>query len=209
MTTRIVLIILIVISQDLYSESFEKDLVSAAIERTNHEIIYDGSYRYIQYPGGDIPLNAGVCTDVIIRAYRSIGTDLQQLVHEDMVVNFDKYPSKKIWGLTRPDTNIDHRRVPNLQVYFQRNGIELPIKTSNQDYIPGDIVTWQLPGNLKHIGIVTDRISLQSGDPLIIHNIGEGPKLEDILFNYVITGHYRYVPEKYNNRIQPTAEGGG
>jgi uncharacterized protein YijF (DUF1287 family) len=134
---------------------------------------------------------------VVIRSYRAIGTDLQLLVHKDMSSNFDEYPSNRIWGMKSTDSNIDHRRVPNLQMFFTRNGKKLSISDNGQDYKPGDIVTWMLPGNLPHIGIVTDEISHATGNPLIVHNIGAGPKLEDMLFSYEITGHYRYVPNKY------------
>ena len=169
-------------------------LVEAAIERTTHTVRYDGRYVAIDYPNGDVPPNIGVCTDVIIRSYRKLNIDLQRLVHEDMKQHFDLYPSRTIWGLTKTDRNIDHRRVPNLQVFFSRFGKALPISTQPSDYQPGDLVTWMLPGNLPHIGIVTDRIHGQSGNPLIAHNIGAGPQLQDMLFSYPITGHYRYLP---------------
>lgn len=170
------------------------ELVKAAIERTNFQVVYDGSYHQIKYPGGDVPENIGVCTDVVIRSYRKVGIDLQKLVHQDIKANFLKYPSKKIWGLSRPDTNIDHRRVPNLQVFFSRFGQELPISNKAEDYLPGDLVTWMVPGNLPHIGIVTDKYNEETGNPIIVHNIGRGPKLEDMLFLFQITGHYRYLP---------------
>lgn len=173
---------------------FEQKLVLAALERTTHSVRYDGSYHRIGYPGGDVPADIGVCTDVIVRAYRTLGIDLQQLVHEDMRAHFSSYPSRRIWGLSRPDSNIDHRRVPNLQTFFKRQGTELPISTEASDYQPGAIVTWMLPGNLPHIGIVTDQIAADSGRPLIVHNIGAGPKLEDRLFAFPITGHYRFAP---------------
>jgi uncharacterized protein len=169
------------------------DLVKAALQRTNHSITYDGRYHSIKYPGGDVPANIGVCTDVVIRSYRKLGIDLQELVHQDMKNNFSKYPSKKIWGLNQPDPNIDHRRVPNLQVFFQRKGKILPVTDIVQDYAPGDLVTWMLPGNLPHIGIVTNKYAPKSSIPMIVHNIGRGPKLEDALFMYPITGHYRYL----------------
>ena len=170
------------------------ELIAAALERTKYKITYDGSYHSIKYPGGDVPLNIGVCTDVIIRAFRKSGVDLQKLVHEDIKSDFSQYPSKKIWGLSRPDTNIDHRRVPNLQVFFSRNGQNLRVTNKASNYSPGDIVTWMLPGNLPHIGIVTDQYSENTGNPMIVHNIGRGPELEDMLFMYQITGHYRYIP---------------
>lgn len=175
------------------SETFEEVLVEAAIERTTKSITYDGSYFSIAYPNGDVPEHIGVCTDVVIRSYRKIGTDLQKLLHEDMSENFDKYPSKRIWGLTKTDKNIDHRRVPNLQAFFSRHGNSLEITKNPNNYKPGDLVTWSLPGNLPHIGIVTDK-KAPSGTPMIVHNIGSGPQHEDILFSYTITGHYRYVP---------------
>jgi uncharacterized protein YijF (DUF1287 family) len=176
---------------------FTTDLVSAALERTKHEVQYDGAYRVIKYPGGDVPDNYGVCTDVVIRSYRSLGIDLQVLVHEDIAKNFNSYPSQRIWGLKRPDKNIDHRRVPNLQTFFKRHGSVLKISDSASSYKAGDLVTWMLAGNLPHIGIVTAEKSRTTGNPLIVHNIGAGPKLEDMLFQYTITGHYRYVPEEY------------
>lgn len=169
-------------------------LVAAAIERTSHFVIYDGAYRKIPYPGGDVSPYKGVCTDVVIRSYRKLGIDLQKLVHLDMKHNFSIYPSKKLWGLNKPDTNIDHRRVPNLQTFFSRKGKKLPITKNASDYKPGDLVTWMLPNNRPHIGIVTDRIHSRSGNPKIVHNIGWGPKLEDVLFDYTITGHYQYLP---------------
>lgn len=170
-------------------------MVAAAIERTAHRVRYDGRYFSIPYPGGDVPADVGVCTDVVIRAYRRTGIDLQEQVHRDMRAHFDAYPSKKMWGLTRPDTNIDHRRVPNLQVFFSRKGKTLPVSEKAADYQPGDLVTWMLPGNLPHIGIVTDTMHPASGNPMVVHNIGAGPKLEDMLFAYPITGHYQYLPE--------------
>lgn len=185
-------VIFLFIAIQINAETFEDSLMKAAIDRTTHEVTYDGSYFSIEYPGGDVPANIGVCTDVVIRSYRTLNIDLQKLVHEDMAANFDKYPSKRIWGLSRPDKNIDHRRVPNLQVFFSRNGKELPISQNADAYEPGDIVTWMLPGNLPHIGIVTDKISTESGNPMIVHNIGAGPQLEDMLFTYEITGHYKY-----------------
>lgn len=173
----------------------EQTLVAAALERTTHSIRYDGSYYRIAYPGGDVPADVGVCTDVIIRAYRTIGVDLQRLVHEDMAENFDAYPSNRIWGLEKPDTNIDHRRVPNLQVFFIRHGTEISVAENAETFFPGDIVTWMLPGNLPHIGIVTGQLDPATGNPLVVHNIGAGPKLENMLFSHELTGHYRYLPE--------------
>lgn len=171
--------------------SFPGRLCRAALERTKHQVIYDGSYVKLDYPGGDVSSERGVCTDVVIRAYRSLGVDLQQKVHADMVRHFKKYP--QIWGAKGPDTNIDHRRVPNLMTFFKRKGTALPITKFADDYAPGDIVAWMLPNGLTHIGIVVNK---QSKDPkryLVVHNIGKGPKLEDVLFSWKIIGHYRYL----------------
>ena len=187
--------ICLIFSLEIYIYASTKDkLIAAAIERTTHDITYDGRYLSIPYPGGDVPKNIGVCTDVIIRSYRKLDIDLQQLVHEDMKRNFSEYPSKRIWGMTRTDSNIDHRRVPNLQTFFKRFGQQLSVSSNKTDYKPGDIVTWNLGGNIPHIGIITDRFDPASGNPLIVHNIGAGPKIEDMLFDYKITGHYRYLP---------------
>lgn len=169
---------------------FSRLLTDAALERTSHQVIYDGSYRRLKYPGGDVADGFGVCTDVVIRAYRKLGVDLQKDVHLDMRAAFSKYP--KNWGLKRTDTNIDHRRVPNLQKFFSRKGISFKVSSSATDYFPGDLVTWMLPGNLPHIGIVTSKLSEDRLRPLVVHNIGQGPKLEDMLFAFKITGHYRY-----------------
>ncbi len=165
-------------------------LIEAAIQRTKCRVVYDGSYRAIGYPNGDVPDSIGVCTDLIVRAYRAIGIDLQKRVHEDMSTAFYEYPT--IWGLSRPDPNIDHRRVPNLQTFFQRHGSVLGASTDPNDYSEGDLVTWVLPGNVPHIGIVTNKLSHEGERPLIVHNIGRGPEVEDMLFRYPITGHYRY-----------------
>ena len=189
-----VLAFLLFFSQGAYSQSFADRLVDAAIDRTSHNVRYDGAYHSIGYPGGDVPSTIGVCTDVVIRTYRALGYDLQKLVHEDMQPNFAEYPSKRIWGLSSTDRNIDHRRVPNLQVFFARKGKVLPITQNAKDYAPGDLVTWVLPGNLPHIGVVSDRVAPGSGNPMIVHNIGAGPQLQDMLFRYPIAGHYKYDP---------------
>ncbi len=173
-------------------DEFSTALSEAAIQRTSHQIRYDGSYRQIDYPGGDVPSTVGVCTDVVIRAYRALDIDLQQRVHEDMLSHFGEYP--QIWDLRGPDSNIDHRRVPNLQAFFSRHGTELPISADPAIYRTGDLVTWTVGGNLPHIGIVVDRRSPGDQRPMIVHNIGAGPKLEDILFAYPITGHFRFRP---------------
>lgn len=165
-------------------------LSDCALELTKQKVIYDPSYFSMNYPNGDVPSDKGVCTDVVIRAYRKIGIDLQKNVHEDMTKNFGVYP--KIWGLKTTDRNIDHRRVPNLMVYFKRKGAEKPITNKAEDYLPGDIVCWSLGGAVTHIGIVVDRKSADRQRNLIVHNIGQGQVLEDCLFKYKIIGHYRY-----------------
>ena len=163
-------------------------LVTAAREQVGVTLSYDPAYRRLSYPNGDVPLNTGVCTDVVIRALREQGLDLQQAVHQDMRANFSLYP--KNWGLSRPDSNIDHRRVPNLMTWFKRQGWALPLGQDAERYRPGDIVTWDLGGGLTHIGIISDR-QAGSGVPLVLHNIGRGTQEEDILFSFKITGHYR------------------
>jgi len=189
-------LLLLLLTLDCYAGSaskpdqLDRQLVDAAIERTRHTVRYDGAYVSIPYPNGDVRANTGVCTDVVIRSYRQLGIDLQRDVHEDMKDNFSRYPP--LWNLSKPDSNIDHRRVPNLQTLFKRHGVVLPVTNSADDYRPGDLVTWMLPGNLPHIGIVTDRFSHDKKRPLLSHNIGRGPQLEDMLFHYPITGHYRY-----------------
>ena len=163
-------------------------LVTAAREQVGVTLSYDPAYRRLSYPNGDVPLTTGVCTDVVIRALRQQGLDLQQAVHQDMRANFRLYP--KNWGLSRPDSNIDHRRVPNLMTWFKRQGWALPLGQDAERYRPGDIVTWDLGGGLTHIGIISDR-QAGSGVPLVLHNIGRGTQEEDILFSFKITGHYR------------------
>lgn len=171
---------------------FLDKLVAAAVERTHHTVRYDPAYVRIPYPDGDVPADTGVCTDEIIRIYRAVGVDLQKEVHEDMLHNFSIYPDHRLWHLDHTDTNIDHRRVPNLMTFFARKGEVLPITAQAKDYSPGDLVTWDLGGNVPHIGIVVGRRSPQSGRYMVVHNIGEGPQMEDVLFNWKITGHYRY-----------------
>jgi uncharacterized protein YijF (DUF1287 family) len=173
-------------------QQFAKRLVAAAIERTRQSVRYVSAYVRIPYPNGDVPADTGVCTDEIIRSYRAVGVDLQKEVHEDMVRNFAAYPKQKRWRLDHPDPNIDHRRVPNLMVFFQRKGETLPITNRAADYAPGDLVTWNLGGSVPHIGIVVDQKARWSGRCMVVHNIGAGPKMEDVLFNWKITGHYRY-----------------
>jgi len=160
------------------------------LELTKQIVDYDPSYFTISYPNGDVPIDKGVCTDVIIRAYRKLGIDLQKEVHEDMKANFSKYP--KIWGLSRPDRNIDHRRVPNLMVFFTRHGTVKPITNIASDYVPGDIACWNLGGAVTHIGLVVNRKSVDAKRYLIVHNIGGGQVLADCLFEFKIIGHYQY-----------------
>lgn len=172
------------------------------MDRTRYSVRYDPAYVRISYPGGDVPTGTGVCTDEVIRSYRALGIDLQKEVHEDISANFDLYPRK--WGRRQPDTNIDHRRVPNLQVFFSRKGESLPITDNAGDYAPGDIVTWDLSGGATHIGIVVSEKAFFSRRYKIVHNIGRGPKMEDVLFDWKITGHYRY----FGPQSQPPASVG-
>ena len=181
-------------AQSTDRNSFFLRLVDAAIERTSHSVTYDGGYRRIPYPGGDVPDDIGVCTDLVVRSYRSVGVDLQRRVHEDMTADFGAYPDS--WGLSGPDPSIDHRRVPNLQTFFRRQDALLPVTDDPDDYRPGDVVTWMLPGNLPHIGLVTDRASADGRRLLVVHNIGNGPEIEDVLFGFPVTGHYRYQPRE-------------
>jgi uncharacterized protein len=183
--------VLIVFCQFCFGqENFFSFLSKAAVELTRQNVMYDPQYFLIDYPNGDIPSGKGVCTDVVIRAYRKVGIDLQKEVHEDMLSNFSKYPH--LWGLSHPDTNIDHRRVPNLMTFFERNGIVLPLTENPSDYNPGDIVCWDLGGGVTHIGIVADEKSADKSHYKIVHNIGAGQVLEDSLFKFRIIGHYRY-----------------
>ena len=174
-----------------------KPLVAAARKRLDVLVVYDPSYVGIDYPNGDVPATMGVCTDVVIRSLRkAYGFDLQQAVHEDMKDNFSAYPA--LWGHTKTDKNIDHRRVPNLETYFYRMGQDLPITKAPENYKPGDIVAWRLDGNSgqggpAHIGIVSERLGV-TGNPLIIHNVGGGPEESDMLFEHQITGHFRVGP---------------
>jgi uncharacterized protein len=166
-----------------------KKIIDNAIEQTNVTRTYDPAYVKLAYPGGDVPMSTGVCTDVVIRAFRSIDIDLQKEVHEDMQKNFAVYPRN--WGLNAPDTNIDHRRVPNLMTWLKRQGKSQPVTQNGQDYQPGDIVTWDLGGGQQHIGLVTN-IRANSERLSIAHNVGSGAKVEDVLFKWKPIGHYRY-----------------
>jgi uncharacterized protein YijF (DUF1287 family) len=180
---------------------FLDKLVDAAIERTSQEVRYDQTYFKIDYPNGDVPSNVGVCTDEVIRSYRAVGVDLQKLVHEDMERDFDAYPHK--WGLKKTDTNIDHRRVPNLMTFFERQGAGIPVTQDARDYKPGDVVTWDLGGGMTHIGIVVNVPSDADATRMqIVHNIGAGPKMEDVLFGWKLTGHYRYAGPKEEVKVQ-------
>ncbi len=166
-----------------------------AVNQTKIRVTYVPAYVQIKYPNGDVPSNTGVCTDLVIRAYRGVGIDLQKEVHEDMVKNFKDYP--QLWKLKKTDTNIDHRRVPNLMTYFKNKKAQLSISSKAEDYAPGDIVTWNLQNKkvvsgITHIGIVVDQKSADGKRYLIAHNIGGGNTIEDMLFSYVIIGHYRF-----------------
>ncbi len=173
-------------------KQFLQRLAAAAIERTSHHVRYDPAYVRIPYPGGDVPAGTGVCTDEVIRSYRAVGIDLQKEVHDDIVANWTAYPHDRQWQEPHPDTNIDHRRVPNLGVFFRRKGETLPVTLRATDYSPGDLVAWDLGGNVPHIGIVVDRKAVGSDRYEVVHNIGAGPQMEDVLFRWKITGHYRY-----------------
>lgn len=186
---NLVLILSLLSGPALAAASEPSRLTEAAREQVGVTVTYDPAYVALEFPGGDLPRDRGVCTDVVIRALRDgWGIDLQLAVNRDMKAEFAAYPA--LWGLSRPDRNIDHRRVPNLQVLLARVGAELPLEDAPTAWLPGDIVTWTLPGGLPHIGIVSDRRTAD-GTPLILHNIGAGAREEDILFAYPITGHYR------------------
>ncbi len=175
------------------AEPWAEKLIAAAEGQIGVTVLYDPAYVSLAFPNGDLPRERGVCTDVVVRAYRdALGFDLQQAVNKDMKAHFSAYP--KIWGLSRPDRNIDHRRVPNLQTYFKRRGADLPVSANPADYLPGDIVTQMLPGNLPHMAIVTRRLSPDGSRPMMVHNIGAGTRLEDRLFEFELTGHYRFKP---------------
>ncbi len=170
--------------------TFQNTLVKSLENRLTAKVSYNPAYVEIDYPNGDVPGNTGVCTDVVIRAYRGAGVDLQKLVHEDMSDNFLSYP--KMWFLLKPDSNIDHRRVPNLMTFFKRHGKTLPISKLSSDYKPGDIVTWDLGEGCMHIGMVSSIKSNDGKRYQIIHNIDSGPELEDKLFNWRIIGHFSF-----------------
>ena len=169
---------------------------AGAIEQTTQTTSYDPSYVKLDYPNGDVAPNTGVCADVVVRAFRKAGIDLQKELHEDMKRNFAKYPQK--WGARGPDTSIDHRRAPNLMTWFDRQGKAQPVTKDAKDYLPGDVVSWQLDNGLPHIGMVS-KIKVEGSDRYaIVHNIGLGARIEDVLFAWKITGHYRYFEQKQN-----------
>lgn len=182
-------------SNENQANSFAERLSQAAISIIDPSIDYDPAYFSIQYPNGDVPAKKGVCTDVIIRSYRKLGIDLQKEVHEDMIENFDTYPNLKNWGMTKTDTNIDHRRVPNLEIFFERKGTKLPVTQNSNNYKTGEIVTWMINDKLPHIGIVTNKKSKDGKRNLIVHNVGNGQVLQDCLFEYKIVGHFKYSKE--------------
>ncbi len=185
------LLLLLVFSAGIAAAQDATSVVTAARAQVGVTLQYDPAYVRIAYPGGDVPLERGVCADVLVRAFRAAGVDLQKLVHEDMGAQFSAYPHK--WGLPGPDSNIDHRRVLNLETFFRRRGFEVPTSANASDYHAGDIVSWRLPGGLAHIGLVSDR-HLQDGSnrPLVIHNVGAGAKEEDVLFAWTQVGHFRW-----------------
>lgn len=190
-TSLVLLNLVLFVASHAQTPSFTERLVQAAIERTRHSVRYEPAYVRLDYPNGDVPADTGVCTDVIIRCYRVLGFDLQKLVHEDMKRSFAAYPG--IWGLKSPDKNIDHRRVPNLQTFFKRRGASLSVTQNAAVYRPGDLITCTVAGRLPRIAIV---VPAPDGGttPWIVHNIGQGPKCENRLFEFPLTGHYRFHP---------------
>ncbi|MFZ6052861.1 DUF1287 domain-containing protein [Halocola ammonii] len=194
MKSKHLLLVSLFLSLSWLSVKSQNDFYSSFADSTltleNEDILYDPSYFSLDYPNGDVPAGKGVCTDVVIRAYRLFGIDLQLLVHEDMKSNFSVYP--QIWGMNSTDRNIDHRRVPNLMTFFERNGVKLEITNDPKDYNPGEIVCWRLEGGMTHIGIIVNRKSNDGQRHLILHNIGGGQVVEDCLFRFEIIGHYRF-----------------
>jgi len=186
----LLIVVLFLVNQTFGQTDFFTQLADSAFTLTKQKVQYDPAYIKIDYPNGDVPADKGVCTDVVIRAYRKLGIDLQKEVHQDMKAHFAKYP--KNWGLSHPDPNIDHRRVPNLMTFFARHGTVKKISDNLDDYQPGDIVCWDLGGGTTHIGIVSNKKSKDGKRNLIIHNIGAGQVLEDCLFDFKIIGHYAY-----------------
>ena len=180
------------------------DILAAARSQVGITVHYDPAYRSLEYPNGDVPADRGVCTDVVVRALRTArAIDLQRQVHEDIEANWDAYPHPWRWRLSKPDTNIDHRRVPNLMTYFKRAGRSAPLTRAAADYLPGDIVAWDLGRGILHIGIVSDILTVD-GTPFVVHNIGSGAREEDILFRYTIIGHYRLPAPPAGESVRPT-----
>lgn len=187
----LILLLLVSLSGLVSAQSAEAlKAVNAARSQIGVTTAYDPAYSQLAYPMGDVPMQRGVCSDVLVRAYRKAGVDFQVLVHKDMQNNFSAYP--KLWGLKKTDANIDHRRVPNLEYFFRRQGKALSDVLTAESFKPGDIVSWRLGNGLAHIGVVSDRKSIFGSRPLIIHNIGQGTQEEDVLFAWRIVGHYRW-----------------
>lgn len=191
MTNALARVVVLLLALPLAAQPSLQKMIDGAKRQVGVTRSYDSAYRQLRYPGGDVPLHTGVCTDVVIRAYRYAGADLQVLVHEDMKSSFASYP--KSWGLRRPDSNIDHRRVPNLATFFRRKGKSLTVTRRGADYRPGDVITWRLSSGVPHIGVVSDVPARGTDRYLVVHNIGSGAQIEDVLFSYQLTGHYRYV----------------
>ncbi|NEO84443.1 MAG: DUF1287 domain-containing protein [Spirulina sp. SIO3F2] len=177
---------------DPIEDEFFAQVVAGAIARTSRTHIYDPSYVGMDYPNGDVPDHLGVCTDVVVRSFRNAGVDLQQEVHEDMAANFSVYPPN--WGLTGPDSNIDHRRVPNLMTFFERHNAAQEITRNPENYQPGDVIAWRLSNGLLHMGMVINERSKDNKRYLIVHNMATGTEKQDVLFAWKIIGHYRYNP---------------
>jgi len=186
-------IVLLMVATPVFASN--SDIVTAARAQVGVTTLYDGSYQRLTYPGGDVPLARGVCTDVIVRALRvARGQDLQMLVHQDIRTHWDSYPHQRRWRMDKPDANIDHRRVPNLMTYFERAGYARKPAAGPAGYLPGDIVAWDLGRGILHIGVVSDRKAV-TGTPLVLHNIGAGAREEDSLFRFAIIGQYRLPPD--------------
>ncbi len=191
MMLRVLLVLMLLAVAGVAVAQDATDVVASAHTQVGVTLRYDPTYVRIPYPMGDVPMDRGVCADVLVRGFRAAGVDLQQLVHDDMRAHFSAYPHA--WGLRGPDSNIDHRRVPNLETFFRRRGFALPITANARDYQSGDIVSWRLPNGLAHIGLVSDRhVTDGSGRPLMIHNIGAGTQEEDVLFAWTQAGHFRW-----------------
>ena len=167
-----------------------KQFIEGAVEQSKVTTGYDPSYVKLDYPNGDVPGDTGVCSDVVVRAFRKVGIDLQKDLHEDMGRAWSEYPKR--WGARTTDSNIDHRRVLNLATYFTRQGKTVPVSDNRADYLPGDVVAWQLSDGVEHIGILTNLASESDKHYLVVHNIGSGARIEDMLLAWKIIGHYRY-----------------